>query len=127
MWSTKMWAMVIAVMLALVPFSGAHAASIATGAHATTTTTLNLRSGAGTQHAVRQVLPAGANVFVHAGPINTHWYDVSYNNARGYVHGAYLRQGSSGSTSGSGTTTAALATCMAIIWRVAATAARSRS
>jgi len=104
-----MWAIVIALVLVLVPFSDAHAASIRPGANATTTTALNLRSDAGTQYAVRQVLPAGGSVFVHAGPINTHWYDVSYNNARGYVYGAYLQQGgSSGGGASSGTTTAAL-------------------
>ena len=107
--STKMWSIVIAVVLALVPFSGAHAASITPGANATTTTALNLRSGPSTNYVVQQVLPAGASVFVHAGPINTNWYDVSYNNARGYVFGAYLQQGGSGGGgASSGTTTSAL-------------------
>ncbi len=108
---TKMWSMVIALVVMLASFGApsAHAASITTAANATTTTALNLRSGPSTNYAVQQVLPAGASVFVHAGPINTSWYDVSYNNVRGYVHGAYLQQGgSNGGGASSGTTTSAL-------------------
>ncbi len=109
MLGTKMWGVVIALVLVLLPLGAAptHAASIAPGTNATTTAALNLRTGPGTNYAVQQVIPSGASVYVNAGPLNTSWYDVSYNGARGHVFGAYLRQSGSGGSS-TGITTAAL-------------------
>lgn len=109
MW--RMWGLMIALVLVVLPWSTGHAgaASITPGKNATATTALNLRSGPGSNYAVQQVIPANASVFVNAGPLNTSWYDVSYNGARGHVFGAYLRQEAvGGGSSGSGTTIAAV-------------------
>ena len=67
---------------------------VRTGAYALTTTALNLRSGPSTGNAVLLLIPGGARVFVRSGPANGVWFQTTYNNVTGYVHGAYLTQGS---------------------------------
>ncbi len=94
--TTKLRLLVIvgAMALALLPFSTAAAqgTAIQPGRDATTTTTLNLRSGPGTNYAVLVTMPSGARVFVDGGPHNSVWYKVTYNGTAGYAHGSYLAQ-----------------------------------
>ncbi len=58
-----------------------------------TTTSLNLRDGPGSTYDVKLLIPSGGRVFVNHGPHNSVWYQVTYNNTGGYVHGSYLAQG----------------------------------
>jgi peptidoglycan/xylan/chitin deacetylase (PgdA/CDA1 family) len=67
---------------------------VRTGAYAVTTATLNLRSGPSTGNTILLMIPDGARVFVRSGPANGVWFQTTYNNVTGYVHGAYLTQGS---------------------------------
>jgi uncharacterized protein YraI len=110
---TKVVAMLYILVLVFSLFSvgGAQAATLRTGANATTTVALNLRSGPGTGYAVLRVAPQGASVAVNAGPVNTSWYKVTYSGTTGYMHGQYLTQSApspGGGTSGNATTTVAL-------------------
>lgn len=60
------------------------------GATLRTTTGLNLRAGAGTNHAILVTMPAGATVTVRqAAPVNG-FYAVRYGSRDGWAHGAYL-------------------------------------
>jgi hypothetical protein len=59
-------------------------------ADAWTTVALNLRAGPSTDHATLQVIPSGAQVYVHTGPYNSAWYHITYQDTTGYVHGDYL-------------------------------------
>ncbi len=86
-----------AVLLLSVVFStaAAQAAVLSLGVNATTTTSLNLRTGPGVWYAVQWVIPAGASVAVNDGPFNTSWYQVTYRGQPGYVNGTYLTQSAS--------------------------------
>lgn len=100
------------MVFALAPLGArpAHASHLRTGASATTTASLNLRSGAGTNYYIKRTIPSGATVYVVAGPYNTHWYKVTYGGTTGYVYGYYLRQGTTtASYSGAGQGVANLA------------------
>jgi uncharacterized protein YgiM (DUF1202 family)/uncharacterized protein YvpB len=55
----------------------------------TTTTRLNLRSGAGTSFGVLLVMPAGAAVTIVSGPV-AGWYQLTYQGTTGYASGQYL-------------------------------------
>ncbi len=66
---------------------------------AVTTTSLNLRSGAGTNYGVIAVMPAGATVTLTGIDQNGYYY-VVYNGMMGWAHTQYL---SLGTTGGSGT------------------------
>jgi uncharacterized protein YraI len=91
-WSV--WRICVAVLLLFTVCSpaAAQAAALSLEAEATTTTALNLRAGPGTEYTVHRVIPAGASVYINAGPVKTEWYRVRYRGQRGYVHGAYLTQ-----------------------------------
>ena len=92
-----------AVLCAVMLATGVGAVSIGGG---TTTTDVNLRTGAGTDHSIIATLPAGAKVVVEeqAGG----WYKVVYNGTEGYVSGDYLTVNATASGSyGTGTVTAA--------------------
>jgi|GEM_PF-2007645 len=67
--------------------------------------TLNVRSGAGTQYKVVGSLKNGAKVTV-LGKSGS-WYKIKYGSITGYVSGQYLVVSSSSSNSGSGSTTPA--------------------
>jgi lipoprotein-anchoring transpeptidase ErfK/SrfK len=115
----KIWGLLVALTLLVVPFgtSAAHAApaqasantvataqtaAIQPGTKATTTARVNFRTGPGLSYAVIQVIPAGASVSVVSGPVNSVWYKVSYAGRTGYVHGSYLASGGTGGGTGSG-------------------------
>lgn len=64
---------------------------LALGSTLRTTTTLNLRTGPGTENSVRLVLPDGANVLtVNVSSPENGWYNVSYNGVEGWASGKYL-------------------------------------
>jgi uncharacterized protein YraI len=54
-----------------------------------TTTTVNLRAGAGTSYQVLAVVPAGAAIELYAGPAGN-WGRVRYNGHFGYIHSDYI-------------------------------------
>ncbi len=58
---------------------------------ATTTTALNLRSGAGTSHSVITVAEKDKPVIVHS-DAGENWYRVTYRGEQGYMYGQYLAQ-----------------------------------
>ena len=97
--TTKLLAVGLALVLAFVSLGApaAQASHIRTGAYATTTANLNLRSGPSTGYYVKRVIPYGARVWVSSGPYNSYWYRVYYSGTSGYVHGNYLRQGTTSS------------------------------
>jgi len=68
----------------------ADAVSLQPETYATTTAWLNLRTEPNTDAAVLQIIPFGAHVYVHSGPHNTVWYQVTSSGTLGYVHGNYL-------------------------------------
>jgi peptidoglycan-N-acetylglucosamine deacetylase len=72
---------------------GAATAYRCTGAYATTTATLKLRSGPGTGYTYSRVLPIGSQVRLNSGPYNGGWYGATYRGATGYVWGGPLTQG----------------------------------
>jgi N-acetylmuramoyl-L-alanine amidase len=78
---------------------------------ATTSSSVNMRSGGGFDYGVIQVLPAGAVVDVHDDYANYFWL-VNYNGTFGWVHSDYLIMGDGGGSSdtpqytGQGVTTA---------------------
>jgi peptidoglycan/xylan/chitin deacetylase (PgdA/CDA1 family) len=82
---------------------------VRTGTYAVTTTNLNLRSGPSTSNSILLVIPTGARVFVRSGPANSVWFQTTYNRVTGYVHGAYLTQGSATVVQRLGTTQAVVA------------------
>jgi uncharacterized protein YraI len=55
----------------------------------TTTTTVNLRAGAGTGYEVLAVVPEGASIELYAGPAGN-WARVRYNGQFGYIHSDYV-------------------------------------
>lgn len=55
----------------------------------TTTTTVNLRAGAGTGYQVLAVVPAGASIELYAGPAGN-WGRVGYTGLLGYIHSDYI-------------------------------------
>ena len=99
--TTKLLAVCFALVLALTSLGtpAAQASHIRTGAYATTTANLNLRSGPSTGYYVKRVIPYGGRVWVSSGPYNSHWYKVTYSGTSGYVYGGYLRQGTTSSSS----------------------------
>jgi uncharacterized protein YraI len=54
-----------------------------------TTTTVNLRSGAGTNYSVLAVVPANAQIELYEGPAGS-WGRVRYNGQFGYIHSDYI-------------------------------------
>lgn len=72
---------------------GSAAAYRCTGTYATTTRTLNLRSGAGKGYSIVRVIPHGGQVYLSDGPYNGIWYKATYRGSAGYVNGEYLTQG----------------------------------
>lgn len=58
---------------------------------ATTTAALNLRSGAGTSHAILAVAEKDKPVIVHS-DAGEGWYQVTYRGEQGYMYGQYLAQ-----------------------------------
>ncbi len=73
---------------------------------ATTTTAVNLRSGAGTSSSIITTLPAGTKLVVSGSPSNG-WYKVVYNGTVGFVSGDYITASDSLNASfGSGRITA---------------------
>ncbi|MDP9351320.1 MAG: NlpC/P60 family protein [Chloroflexota bacterium] len=102
--TTKILGVAFALMLAFISMGAqpASASHLRTGAYATTTSSLNLRSGAGTGYRIYRTIPYGARVWVHYKVNNSHWYNVTYSGTRGFVLGTYLTQGSGGTTSSSG-------------------------
>lgn len=54
------------------------------------TTSVNLRSGAGTNYSVLLVIPKNGPVTVLSGPTSNGWYNVQYGTVAGYMIGAYL-------------------------------------
>lgn len=100
---TKLLGVTLALMFAFASFGAptAHASHISPGAYATTTRSVNMRTGPSTEYRVKRVLPDGARVYVRSGPRNGVWYLVRYEGVSGYVHGTYLTQ-SANSGVGSG-------------------------
>lgn len=84
--------LVILVLLLNLTAPGSTRAAASVGAYASTTTSLNLRSGPGTHYSAHRLLPCGARAYVTAGPFNTYWYKVRWAGSAGYVHGAFLAQ-----------------------------------
>jgi len=62
------------------------------------TTSLNLRSGAGTNFAVLTSIPKGTHLMVEE--ISGKWHEVTYRNMSGWVSGSYLGQGTVWTTQG---------------------------
>jgi N-acetylmuramoyl-L-alanine amidase len=81
----------------------ARAAHLQSKSYATTTASVNLRSGPGTNYYVKRTIPSGARVYVYYQASGTHWYKVAYSGTEGYVYGYYLKQGTSGTSSTSST------------------------
>ncbi len=94
----KLVGLVLALVVAFVSLSfvspTSEAAYIRPGSYATTTANLNLRSGPSTYYYVKRVIPYGGRVYVLSGPYNRYWYKVRWSGTVGYVHGYYLRSGS---------------------------------
>ncbi len=65
-------------------------AAVTAGSTLQTTTALNLRTGPGTNNAIRLVMPAGAKVVAVDGQPSGAWYQVKYNGTAGWAHGGYL-------------------------------------
>ena len=76
---------------------------VSIGTRLKTTTSLNLRTGAGTGYRVRLVIPAGATVTTvnRTTPVGG-WYNIKYNGVTGWSYGSYLKVASSGGSSGGG-------------------------
>lgn len=79
--------------------SGSGSTSSGTGT-AYTTTSVNLRSGAGTSYSVITVVPTGAAVSL-TGSTSNNFVSVSYNGSNGWLYADYVSS-SGGSSSGSG-------------------------
>ncbi len=99
--STKVLGVVFALLLAFASLGAPHAQAthLQWKSYATTTTSISLRSGAGTSYYVKRTIPYGARVYVYYRVSGTHWYKVSYSGTTGYAHGYYLRQGTSSTSS----------------------------
>jgi len=65
--------------------------AIAAAENAKTTTDLNMRAGPSTGYPVVEVIPGGAPVTVHGCIADYDWCDTSWQDARGWVAGDYLR------------------------------------
>ncbi|MBR0396672.1 MAG: SH3 domain-containing protein [Eubacterium sp.] len=70
---------------------GIRAENVQAAEYRTTTTALNMRTGAGTNYKVILAIPAGNQVQVLAKPGT--WFKVMYNGRTGYVNSKYLRSG----------------------------------
>ena len=70
---------------------GIRAENVQAAEYRTTTTALNMRTGAGTNYKVILAIPAGNQVQVLAKPGT--WFKVRYNGRTGYVNSKYLRSG----------------------------------
>jgi hypothetical protein len=68
------------------------------GTTARTTSSLNLRSGAGTGFRVLIVMPSGSRVTLTDGVPQSGWYRVTFNGTTGWAFGTYLSASSSGGT-----------------------------
>jgi uncharacterized protein YraI len=77
--------------------------SVAVGASLRTTTALNLRSGAGTNHRVLLTMPAGATVTARQSAPVGGWYAITYGSTSGWASGTYLAAASGGSAPAPGT------------------------
>ena len=64
----------------------------------TTTTSLNVRKGAGSSYAIITTLPQGTKVNIVAKDNATGWYKITYNGAYGYVSNKYVTITSTGTT-----------------------------
>lgn len=62
----------------------------------TTTTSLNVRKGAGSSYAIITTLPQGTKVNIVAKDNATGWYKITYNGAYGYVSNKYITIESTG-------------------------------
>lgn len=63
---------------------------------ATTSTSVNMREGPGTNYAVLTTVPAGASVTVYSCNSGYSWCDIDYAGQRGYVAGKYLNYAARG-------------------------------
>ena len=70
---------------------GIRAENVQAAEYRTTTTALNMRTGAGTNYKVILAIPAGNQVQVLAKPGT--WFQVMYSGKTGYVNSKYLRSG----------------------------------
>jgi cell wall-associated NlpC family hydrolase len=102
--TTKTLGVVFALMLAFVSMGTPKASALTTGT-AYTTTSLNLRSGPGTNYYIKRTMAYNSKVNVHYYAGNG-WWNVThtYSGTRGFAYGSYLRN-SSGTYSTSSTTT----------------------
>ena len=66
-----------------------------------TTTSVNLRSGAGTSYSVITVVPSGAAVSL-TGSSSNGFYSASYNGSNGWLYASYVSTSGGGSGSGAG-------------------------
>lgn len=101
--------------------SGSGATDSATGT-AYTTTSVNLRSGAGTSYSIITVVPSGASVSLTGSTANN-FVSVSYNGSNGWLYADYVSSsggGSSGSGSGSTGSTSGSSSIIDIIYEAAA-------
>lgn len=64
----------------------------------TTTTSLNVRKGAGSSYAIITTLPQGTKINIVAKDNATGWYKITYNGAYGYVSNKYVTITSTGTT-----------------------------
>jgi N-acetylmuramoyl-L-alanine amidase len=101
--TTKILGVAFALVLAFVSMGSPSASALSTGT-AYTTAALNLRSGPGTGYRIYRTIPYGARVYINRYASNS-WYRVTYAGTTGYSYGAYLRQGSSGGSTSSGSYT----------------------
>lgn len=99
--------------------SGSGATDSATGT-AYTTTSVNLRSGAGTSYSVITVVPSGAAVSLSGSTANN-FVSVTYNGSSGWLYADYVStSGGSSSGSGSGSGSSGSSSIVDIIYEAAA-------
>jgi uncharacterized protein YraI len=98
--------------------SGSNATDSATGT-AYTTTSVNLRSGAGTSYSVITVVPSGAAVSLTGSTANN-FVSVSYGGSNGWLYADYVSSSGGGSSSGSGSASSGGGSVIDIIYEAAA-------